>query len=234
MNQWKYTKYILLLFLFSKFSHQIDVDNKSEFNLLNSNHSDFAIEPTKVQIKYVSFSNKLPFTLKSPITTKDLLVHFYSINCDFDITDSSTTKATIKKIRNDTYSILIKGNAAASTKLVVTPTINILDDINSKHNTYRTCPIVINSVYINDFKLIEDDKETMALNFDTNLKKLTYEMDNIKTNNFITFSFMFDKTASFNVTTPDGSIRVISNSTKLFFDSDYLTKLNKTKITYNS
>ena len=231
MNQWKYTKYILLLFLFSKFSHQIDVDNKSEFNLLNSNHSDFAIEPTKVQIKYVSFSNKLPFTLKSPITTKDLLVHFYSINCDFDITDSSTTKATMKKIRNDTYSILIKGNAAGSTKLVVTPTINILDDINSKHNTYRTCPIVINSVYINDFKLIEDDKETMALNFDTNLKKLTYEMSNTKTNNFITFSFMFDKTASFNVTTPDGSIRVISNSTKLFFDSDYLTKLNKTKIT---
>jgi hypothetical protein len=76
MNQWKYFKYILVLFLFSKFSHQIDIDNKIGFNLLNSNHSDFLIEPTKVQIKYVSYSNTLPFTFKNLDRTKDLLVHF--------------------------------------------------------------------------------------------------------------------------------------------------------------
>jgi hypothetical protein len=231
MNQWKYFKYILILFLFSKFSNQIDTDNKSEFNLLNSNHSDFAIVPTKLQIKYVSYSNTIPFTIKSPDTTKNLLVHLYSINCEFEVTDNSATKATMKKIRNDIFSFLIVGKSAGTTKLLVKPSISILDDINYKHSAQRICPIVVNSVYINDFKLIEDDKETMALNFDNNLKKFTYQMSNTKNDSFIAFSFMFDKTSSFNVTTPDGSIRVITNSTKLFFDSDYLTKLNKTQIT---
>jgi len=230
MNQWIYIKYIFVLILVSKFSYQIDIESKSEFNLLTSNHSDFAIEPTKLQIKYVSFSNANPFSFKSPVANKDLLVHFYSINCDIDINDS-TGKATKRKIQNDTFSFLIKSNFTASVRLVAKPILNILDDINSKHSTSRTCPIVINSVYINDFTLIEDDKEIVALLFGTNLKKLTYQMSNTKKNNFIAFSFMFDNIASFNVTTPDGSIRVISNSTKLFFDSDYLEKLNKTTIT---
>ena len=232
MNKWKYFKYILVLILCFKLSHQINIDNDSELNLLTNNHSDFILEPGKLQIKYVSFFNNNSFSFKNQVNTNNLLVHFYSINCDIDIdiNNDSTTKAIKKKIQNDVFSFLITGSSISGPKLTVKPIISVLDDINYKHNAYRTCPIVINSVYTNNFTLVEDDKETMAFQFGPKSKNFTYEMNNTKTNNFITFSFMFVNPSSFKVITPDGSSKVITNSTKLFYDSEYLTKLNKTKI----
>ena len=232
MNQWKYLLYNLVLFLFYKLSRQIELDNKSVFNLLNSNYYNYTIEPRKVQIKYVNISNQALFTFKNLSVSKDLFVNFYSINCDIDITEYSNTKATIKKIQNDTVSVQIQSKLISTTQLLVKPSINVLDDINYKHINYRNCPVVINSMFIGENKLTDEDKETMALYFNSNIKSLTYEV-NVKKNSFICFSFMFDKTTFFNVSTSDGTKRVITNTTKLFLDSDYLTKKNLTNITVN-
>jgi len=114
--------------------------------------------------------------------------------------------------------------------------MNIND--NDKYKDLRTCPIVINSLFINDFQIdIEEQKEYIALNFNENLAyvQLLYKMKNLNSNSFITLSFLFDEQYTFNIEINNKPKNII-NSPNIFLDYNSLSNIGnntlKIKISY--
>ena len=111
-------------------------------------------------------------------------------------------------------------------------------DDNYKYKDLRTCPIVINSLYINDFQIdIEEQKEYIAFNFDENLAyvELLYKMKHLNSNSFITLSFIFDEQYTFNVEINNEPKNMLKSS-NIFLDYNSLSNIEnnllKIKISY--
>ena len=213
----------------------INCENQEE-SQHNFNEYNIQLTPKKVQIKYINYSKNYQFSFEDNNAKNDLLVHFHSIDCNIKIINNSNTNPKINKIKKDIFSVFIKNNEINRTKLLVEPLMNI--DDNYKYKDLRTCPIIINSLYINDFQIhIEEQKEYIAFNFDENLTyvKLLYKMKNLNSNSFITLSFLFDEQYTFNVEINNKPKNML-NSSNIFLDYNSLSnienKLLKIKISY--
>ena len=142
--------YIFNYFLYLKLVN-INCENQEE-DQYNFNQYNIQLVPKKVQIKYLNYSKNYQFSFENFHPIDDLLVHFHSIDCNIKINNNSITNPKINKIKKDIFSVFIKKNEINRTKLLVEPLMNI--DDNDKYKDLRTCPIIINSLYINDFQMI--------------------------------------------------------------------------------
>ena len=171
MHKWMIRFYIFNYFLYLKLVN-INCENQEE-DQYNFNQYNIQLVPKKVQIKYLNYSKNYQFSFENNNPIDDLLVHFHSIDCNIKINNNSITNPKINKIKKDIFSVFIKKNEINRTKLLVEPLMNI--DDNDKYKDLRTCPIIINSLYINDFQIdIEEQKEYIAFNFDENLTYVNY------------------------------------------------------------
>ena len=226
MIKWRNIFYILISILYSKFNNikcGIKLGNQNNFN--TSNLEYFQLEPRKVQIKYLDYINKNQFVFKNINETNNLLVNFHSIDCDIKITNNSNTHLKINEIKKNIFSILIQNNEINNTKLLVDPFIN--SGNNDKYKQFRKCPVVINSLYINEFKINIEEKESMTFNFNENLPYiiLLYKINNLKEGNFIILSFSFEENCTFNIDINNESNKIISNSSNIFLDYFKLSKI---------
>ena len=168
MVKWRIIFYILISILYSKFHNincEIKLGNQNDFN--TSNIEYLKLEPRKVQIKYLDYIKKNQFIFEGINETNNLLVNFHSIDCDIDIDNNPNTNLKITEIKKNVFSILIQNNEINNTKLFVNSLIN--SGNNEKYKQFRKCPVVINSLYINEFKINIEEKESMTLNFNENL-----------------------------------------------------------------
>ena len=226
MVKWRIIFYILISILYSKFHNincEIKLGNQNDFN--TSNIEYLKLEPRKVQIKYLDYIKKNQFIFEGINETNNLLVNFHSIDCDIDIDNNPNTNLKITEIKKNVFSILIQNNEINNTKLFVNSLIN--SGNNEKYKQFRKCPVVINSLYINEFKINIEEKESMTFNFNEDLPYiiLLYKINNLKEGNFIILSFSFEENCTFNIDINNESNKIISNSSNIFLDNFKLSKI---------
>lgn len=213
MIKWKIRNCMLIYILYLKFINiNCKIESQNDINKIN-------IEPKKVHIKYLYYTKKNIFSFIGKNVLNNLLVNFYSIDCDIDVkTNPAKENANITKIKNDITSIIINKNRIKKVSLEVKPSIN--SGNNDKNEEFRTCPIVINSLYIGEFEINVEEKESMALSFNENLPYiiLLYKIKNLNEDNFVTLSFIVDENNSFNIDIKNELKRNISSTSNIFLD----------------
>ena len=219
MFKWKIKFCILILFLIN-INCQLKQENNDE------------IEPKKVQIKYLHYKNWNKFLFKSINDEKDLLVNFHSIACDiqiFSINETNIIKKINNKNKNNIFSLLIQKEKIKNTLLYIKPIIN--SGNNGKNYEFRTCPLIINSVYKNEYKLDIEKEKYMSFSFTKNLPYiiLSYKIENIN-DGFTTLSFIPDVNYIFDVKINNEINKIISNSSNIFLEN---SKLSKNTLTIN-
>ena len=237
MIKWKIKFYILILFNYSKFINcENDSGNQNDVKTTYIDYYDYSLELEKVQIKYLNYKKKNSFIFKEikEIKQNNLLVNFHSINCDININNinnDSKDNIHITEIKKNIFSILIKSNEIKSTQLLVEPFIK--SGNNDNYINYRACPVVINSYYIGESKIIIKEEESMALNFIENLSniELSYKIKNLTEDSFIILSFIFDDLI-FNIDIKNISNRNISNSFNIFLYYNELSKIENGILTF--
>ena len=235
MIKWKTRFFILIIILYLKIIN-INCEIQSHINVNELNTENYnKLEPTTVQIKYLYYTKKNFFNFTNTNNMEsnsinDLIVNFYSIDCHINIKDNNTyTNASITKIKNYITSIIIKKNFIKHIYLLVEPFIN--SGNNDKNINFRTCPVVINSLYTGDFEINIKEKESMALSFNENIPFiiLLYKINNLDEDSFITLSFIFDESNTFNIDINNELHRTITNTSNIFLNYSQLSK-NKNNI----
>ena len=229
MLKWKIRIYIFIYFLYLKL---VNINCKNQVkDRHNFNHyHNIDLVPKKVEIKYLKYSENYQFSFEDTNATDNLLVHFHSLDCNIRFINNPNTNKKKNEIKKNLFSVFIKNNEINTTKLLVRPSIN-LDD-NDKYKDLRKCPVVINSLYINDFQIhIKEQKEYMAFNFDENLSyvELLYHLNS---SNFIMLSFMFDEKYSF-IVEINGKPKSILNSSNIFLDYNNLINIKNNTLKIN-
>ena len=232
MIKWKIRYYILISFLYLKFINiNCEIEEQDDYNTFISEFYSYQIKPNNSQIKYLYYTEENTFR----ITEKkelDLIVNFYSIDCDIHIKTGTTEKyANITEIKKDITSIIINKKKIKDIKLLVDPIIN--SGNNDKNENLRTCPVVINSFYIGKYEINIKEKESMALSFNETIPYiiLLYKIQNLIEDSFVTLSFMFDENISFNVDIKNEWNRNISNTSNIFLDYSKLSKIENDTLT---
>ena len=181
---------IFFVLFYSKFYNIICQNEINEDIFEGENTKDYIsyiIEPGKLQTEYLKYEKYNVFKVDNNIyNDNDLLVNFYSINCDIEVIglENNIEKYDLK---NDSFSFKIMNNNIENTTIKIRPRIDIINGYNKYNYTLRSCPIVINSMYDNSFLKMEKDKPTVFY-FGKNIKQynLSYELKN----SFATFSFL--------------------------------------------
>ena len=132
-----------------------------------------------------------------------MLVHFYPLECKIQLMDSNYKTENIYNIRydnNDAFYTLIKNNKINSTSLKIKPLIFLLNE----EIKNRSCPLIINSIEINENhipQLFLKDKEIAFLYFNKNLEKinLLYEFNKNDIKSPIIVSFFIKEKLKFNI-----------------------------------
>ena len=226
MIKWKIRTYILIYIFYLKFVNiTCKIENQNNINKIK-------IEPQKVHIKYLYYSKINSFNFIGKNELNNLLVNFYSIDCDIDVkTNPDKENANITKIKNDVTSIIINKNRIKKVSLEVKPLIN--SGNNDKNEEFRTCPVVINSLYMDKFEINIEEKESMALSFNENLPYiiLLYKIKNLNEDSFVTLSFIVDENNSFNIDIKNELNRNISSTSNIFLDYSKLSKIRNDTLT---
>ena len=134
--------FLLILGIFINISCINDCENLEIFN----SYDNSTLEVEKIINETIN--DEKIFIFKKGNYNKNLLVNFFSINCDIQIYINDTYDfEKINNIRNnDSFSIRIKLDEIENT------TIKVLH-LNYDNNPFRTCPLVINTIYEKNSKL---------------------------------------------------------------------------------
>jgi len=234
MKEFKLNTYFLnlLLFFISIFlSCQNEI--KDEFKPNMDKYTDFTLEPGKVQMKFINDTNENPFIFRDKGINNDLLVNFYSLSCNIEL--SSYTKQNISslKLNGNGISMRIKNNSFKTADIIIKEKVSLINDIN-KYEDNKNCPLVINTIDVSNLLLIVEENEPTILYFEKNyLEKinLSYQIDKLSKNiSYIALSFSFNNVSKFNIIIPDIINTTISNSTTIFLDPDSLLKIKGDKL----
>ena len=233
MNKYKLNAYFLKIILsdiliFLSCQNEI----KDEFKLKMDNYTDFTLEPGKVQMKYLNDTNTKPFIFKDKRIYNDLLVNFYSLSCNIELTSYNSETISKLELNGNGISMRIKSNFYYS-QIIIKEKVNLINGIN-KYENNKNCPLIINTIDINNLSLLVEENDPTILYFGKNfLKKinLLYHIEEIeKIFNFTTLSFSFNNVSKFNIIIPDVINTTISNSTTIFLDQDLLGKFKGDKL----
>ena len=104
--------YILISILYLKFIN-IKCEKEGQDNYNNtfiSEYNNYQIKPKSCQVKYLYYSKENKFHIsKENKLLNDLLINFYSIDCNIHIRTGTTQKyANITQIKKDIISIIIQ------------------------------------------------------------------------------------------------------------------------------
>ena len=233
MIKWNLRYYILISILYLQFINiNCEIEDKDNFNELIPEYYNYQLKQKNVQIKYIYYTKRNVFTFTNTSELNNLSVNFYSIDCDIHISTNTTTKnANITEIKKDITSIIIKNHKISTIKLLVEPKINSGNNDNNKD--LKTCPVVINSLYINDFEINIKEKESMALTFTESIPYiiLLYKIQNLNENSFITLSFIVDENNIFNIDINNEMNRNISSNFNIFLDYSKLSNIENDTLT---
>ena len=233
MIKWKIKFFILIFIYKSKFINSENYSgNENEVNIYDQDqYFSYIIEPEITQIKYINYSEYHEFSFRGidKLKQKDLLVNFYSIDCNIEINnvvEDYEKYIFITGIKRNIHSILIKKNKnKKNIELLIIPS-NISGN-KDKFNDSRICPVLINSYYLGESKIIIENNEYMALNFIENITtiELTYQIKNLTEDHFIVLSFISNENLNFNIDIKNILNRVISNSSNIFLYYEELSKI---------
>ena len=184
-----------------------DCENLEIFN--SYNYSELEVE----KIINETINDEKIFVFKNGNYNNNLLVNFFSINCDIKIyiNDIYNNEKINNNRNNDSFSIRINLDEIENTKIKV---LHLKND----NNPFRTCPLVINTIYEKNSKLEFEGNEPTILFFDDYLKEIELSY-NYTNDSFVTFSFIFNEIASFDIIYSYGEnkkIKSISNSNNIF------------------
>ena len=157
---------------------------------INNNFTILEVE----KIKYENINDEKIFIFKNGNYNNNLLVNFFSINCDIQIyINDKYNFEKINNIRNnDSFSIRIKLDEIENAKIKA---LYLKDD----NNKFRTCPLIVNTIYENNSKLKFEGKEPTILFFYKYLKEIDLSYNYTK-ESFVTFSLIFNEIAKFKIT----------------------------------
>ena len=215
-----------IIFLFLDILININCLNNCEnINIFKNNIKTNSTNYTILEVEKIineTINDEKIFIFKNENYNNNLLVNFFSINCDIQIFINDTYDfEKINNIRNnDSFSIRIKLDEIENT------TIKVLH-LNYDNNPFRTCPLVINTIYEENSTLKYEGNEPTILFFDKYLKEieLSYNYTNYS---FVTFSFIFNDIASFDIIysyNDENKTKSISNSNNIFLYD--LPEINK-------
>ena len=206
---------------------------KDEFKLKMDNYMDYTLEPGKVQMKYLKDTNRSPFIFKDEGINNDLLVNFYSLSCHIELDSYTSQNISELKLNGNGISMRIKNNSFQTADIIIKEKVNLINGIN-KYEDKKNCPLIINTIDINNLSLLVEVNEPTILYFDENyLDKinLLYHIEEItKIISYITLSFSFNNVSQFNINIPEIINTTISNSTTIFLDQEFLKKIKGDKL----
>jgi hypothetical protein len=229
MKKYKLNAYflnILLSYILIFLSCQNEI--KDEFKLRMDNYMNFTLEPGKVQMKYLKDTNRNPFIFKNEGINNDLLVNFYSLSCNIELSSYTSQYISALKLNGNSISMRIKNNSFQTAEINIKEKAHLINDIN-KYENKKNCPLTINTIDVGNLSLFVEENEPTILYFDENyLKKikLSYHIEEItKIISYITLSFSFNNVSNFNIIIGDIINTNISNSTIIYLDQDLLAKI---------
>ena len=225
--------FFIILFLNSYILElKTDFINKNDENKSDSKFFNILF-PGIIQTEFVDFNNPIYFYFRNMDISKILFRHIFSIDCQIEV--ELNNPFNISKITNqrDSHAYPIKiipnyWNADNYYNNIIIKAIN--NKINNIKN--RKCPLIINSFY-NENELIVKEENPTIFFFDNNLReiKLLYDFANIKDKSFITFSFIFNEIAKFEIEISETKQkRKISNSNNIFLTNESIDKLDSLHI----
>ena len=233
MIKWNLRFYIIISILYFKFANiNCEIEDQGDFNKSISEYYNYQLEQETVLIKYIYYTKKNIFTFKNTSQLNNLFVNFYSIDCDIHISTNVTANNTnITEIKKDITSIIIKNRRISTIKFLVEPKIN--SGNNDKNIDFKTCPVIINSLYIDKFEITIKEKESMALSFTEFIPYiiLQYKIQNLNEDSFIILSFIVDENNIFNIDIYNELNRNISSNTNIFLDYSKLSNIENDTLT---
>ena len=207
----------MIIIFFNIFINISCLNDFENINLFKSNSkinkNDYSILEVG-KIRNEDINDEKIFIFKNEKYKNNLLVNFFSINCDIQIyINDIYNNETLNNIRNnDSFSIRINLDEIKNTKIKV---LHLKND----NNKFRTCPLVINTIYEKNSKLEFKGKEPTILFFDKYLEEIELSY-NYEKDSFVTFSFIFNEIASFDIiysyNGENKKIKSISNSKNIF------------------
>ena len=220
-----------ILFLIIPFLYSNNFEFKKGF--INESKQDerdtdsIEIITGKMQTEFINFNDSIYFTFDEIDTSKILFIHIFSIDCQIEVElinpwlDSIITN----NHDNNAYSMKIFQNNSEYhyNNIIIKALKNKINEIN-----YRTCPLVINS-FFNGKELEVKEQDPNIFFFDNNLRdiKLFYNLTNIKDKSFISFSFLFNEKATFEIEILETKQKtIISNSHSIFLTRNSIQNLD--------
>jgi len=222
---------LLLSFISIFLSCQNEI--KDEFKPRMDKYTDFTLEPGKVQMKFIKDTNKSPFIFKGKGINKDLLVNFYSLSCNIELSSYTSQNISSLKLNGNSISMRISNNSFKTADIIIKEKVSLING-NNKYENKKNCPLIINTIDVSNLSLIVEVNEPTILYFgEKYLEKinLSYQIDKlIKINSYIALSFSFNDVSKFNINISDIINTTISNSTTIFLDPDSLIKIKGDKL----
>ena len=156
--------------------------------------------------------------------TKDISASIFSVNCNLYISDQTYLK---QSVNNDSF--LINFNPSETNE-----TIQLIP-LNEDFQDGRECQLIINTMYDEEKKLNFTGNGPTVFFFNEEMSQIeiTYNYTN---DNYVTFSFLFNDIATFNITIFLGTEKIrekiVSSSINIFLTSEISNKDNKNLVIY--
>ena len=230
MIQWLMSFFIIKFFVCTK-KKIINFENLSK-NLFNEYDNNFIINSEKKKIENIKCENNNSIIFNSSKKNEDLLINFFSINCDIQVKIYNENNI-IENHKNNTFSIKIPYNLSRNIEIHVRPEVSLKDGINkNKHNI--NFPLIIN-IDNNENKLNvnENSRTEFYFNSEINNNKLSYKKNLKKSNleNLVTLLFLSDEKSKFKIEFIEGNNSIILNSTKILLYYNFLySKIKNNKL----
>ena len=200
---------------------------KDNFKKKEKNYFDYKLEPGKVILKYLKDSDKNRITFAEGIND-DLLVNLYSPSCDIYLGRINKKNVSLILTSGNVISMKIKNKSFETADLAPVPNPYLINN-KPKYKNKRICPLIINTIEVNKFTLLVEEKEPTFFYFYENFKQimLLYNITELMQKSTITLSFSFNDISKFNINILNLINVTISNSTSIFLDSDSLSKIKE-------
>ena len=204
---------------------QCQTNLKDDYKQKEENFFDYTIEPGKVKLKYLNDSVKQSINFSEEIND-DLLVNLYSPSGDIFLNSYNNQSVSLIYKSGSSISMKIKNKSFKTAKIILMTKPYLIND-NPKYYNIRLCPLAINTIEVNKFTLLMEEKEPTFLYFYENFTQiiLSYNLTELIEKSSVTLSFSFNNITKFNINISDIIDTTISNSTTIFLDSESLSKI---------
>ena len=231
MIKWKFNLIIIFYFILFFVSCQDEDEDDIDYKEIDSNYS---LEVGKIKFRDLKLQNKYIYNFSDQIKD-DLLVNFYSPNCNIELDDDDINKDTTLLISNENIiSFEIKKQSLKTFNISIKSKLYLTNSYQKKYKKLKMCPLIINSIGLKNSQLSFKKNVPIFLLFYENLKQInvSYKIDKLKEkpNRSLTLSFSLNNVSEFNIYIPNIINTTISNSTTIFIDTDSLKNIQSNSL----